>query len=132
MDLTYRLYLDGQISSEGFGKRYGPLEERQAALSTSLPSLQGEIDAMAISHASTATIVSDAQTLYASWEHLNFDEKRTVITTIVERITIGETTVDIDLAYVPAENPLPSPTPNGNPHPSPQTVVKRVRNLDVT
>ena len=130
MDLTYRLYLDGQISSEGFGKRYGPLEERQAALSTSLPSLQGEIDAMAISHASTATVVSDAQTLYASWEHLNFEEKRTVITTIVERITIGETTVDIDLAYVPAETPLPSPTPNGNPLPSPQAVVKRVRNVE--
>lgn len=135
MDKVYRLYIDGTITSEGFGTRYGPLEERQAALSREIPRLQGEIDALVTSHLSATEVVADAQTLYASWDDFTHDERRTIIETVVERITIGQGSVDIDMAYVPvAPAPLARETRKAKGQkrttlapPSPQAVVKRVR-----
>ncbi len=108
MDKTYRLYLDGVISSQGFGERYGPLETRARQLADELPRLQGEADFLAIQHLSSEEIVSEAQDLYGRWDNLSSEEKRAIVETVVERITVGETTVSIDLQYSP---------------PSPQTAV---------
>jgi site-specific DNA recombinase len=140
MDQVYRLYIDGQITPEGFGARYRPLEERHAALSREIPRLQGEIDALAISHLSAAEVIADARTLYARWDNFTPDERRTIVETVVERITIGESSVDIDLAYVPAPPPSSlelaygeeeaDPARTGANAPlSPQAVVKRVHDL---
>lgn len=104
MDKVYQLYITGDLDPAGFGRRNRPLEERFQALALEAPRLQGEIDALKIGHLSVETVVSDAQTLYASWEHLSFEERRTVVETIVERITVGEAEVDIELAYVPVES----------------------------
>lgn len=102
MDQVYELYLDGQITPEGFGERYRPLEDRLAALSDEIPRLQGQIDALVMDLRTTEVVVGEAQTLYSAWETLTFDEKRAVLETIVERITVGDSTVEIDLAYVPS------------------------------
>jgi site-specific DNA recombinase len=114
MDKTYKLYLEERITSEGFGERYRPLEVRQQELSEELPRLQGEADFLAIQHLSSEEIVSEAQDLYGRWDTLLQDEKRGIVENVLERITIGEDSVYIDLFSSPA---------------SPQTVVVGQRNL---
>lgn len=41
MDKLYNLYLADEISREGFGARYHPLEERQKQITDQMPHLQG-------------------------------------------------------------------------------------------
>ena len=108
MDKTYQLYLDGVISSAGFGERYGPLEIRAKQLDEEIPRLQGETDFLAIQSLSSEEIVSEAQDLYGRWDTLALPEKRAIAESVVERITVSADTVAIDLFYSP---------------PSPQTAV---------
>ncbi len=46
MRKTYQLFQADQISAEGFGKIYKPLEQQIASLNAELPRLQGELDAI--------------------------------------------------------------------------------------
>jgi len=101
-DKLYRLYLADDLSSEGFGKRNRPLEERLAQLGEEIPRLQGEIDFMSIQHLSGAEVLTEAQDLYSRWPDLSFDEKRGIVETIVEKITVGKDEVTMDLAYLPS------------------------------
>lgn len=102
MDKTYKLYLDGTISSQGFGQRYGPLEARAKQLGEEIPRMQGETDFLAVQHLSSAEIVSEAQDLYGRWDNLVADEKRGIVESVVNRITVGKDSVVIDLYYSPA------------------------------
>lgn len=113
MDKTYKLYLDGTISSDGFGTRYSPLEARAKQLADEIPRLQGEADFLAIEHLSSEEIVSEAQDLYGRWDTLLPDEKRGIVESVLLRITVGKDSVSIDLCYSP---------------PSPQTAVIGQRN----
>lgn len=101
MDRTYRLYLDSTISSEGFGERYRPLEERVRQLADEIPRLQGEVDFLAIQLLSREEVVAHAQDLYGRWEHLAQEEKRRIIENVVERVTVGKDSLCIDLFYAP-------------------------------
>ncbi|MEX1258155.1 MAG: recombinase family protein [Gemmatimonadota bacterium] len=102
MDKTYRLYLDGTISSQGFGERYQPLENRLAQLGEEIPRVEGEADFLAVQYLSREEIVSEARDLYGRWDSLSPEEKRRIVEDVVERITIGGDTVSIDLLYSPA------------------------------
>lgn len=114
-DKTYKLYLDGVISSQGFGERYGPLEARLKALGDEIPRLQGEADFLAIQHLSSEEIVSQAQDVYGGWENLTPEEKRSIVEGIVEKILIYEDTVAIDLYHSP-DYPLNHGRKATNPH----------------
>ena len=46
MKKVYDLYQSDQISPEGFGKLYRPFESQERELTTELPKLQGEVDAL--------------------------------------------------------------------------------------
>jgi site-specific DNA recombinase len=114
MDQTYRLYIDGNLSSEGFGIRNGPLEARLKQLDDQIPKLNGEIDFLKIQYLSSGQIVSEAKDLYSRWPHLEPAEKRSLIEAITDKIVIGKDEVAIDLSYVP---------------PIPQIVAKEQRNF---
>jgi len=101
MDKTYRLYLGEQITAEGFGERYRPLESRLKQLQEEIPRLQGETDFLAVEHLSSEEIVAEAQDLYGRWNQLKAEEKRSVVEGIVKRITICDDEVSIDLYYAP-------------------------------
>jgi site-specific DNA recombinase len=105
MDKTYRLYLDDEITSEGLGQRYKPLEQRLKQINDQIPELQGEIDFLKIQYASKDEILSEAKDLYSRWKQLSSDEKRTIVESITENIIVGTEDVTINLCY------LPSPTP---------------------
>ncbi|MGA1869178.1 MAG: recombinase family protein [bacterium] len=102
MDKTYQLYIDDQITKEGFGKRYKPLEERQKQLESEIPELQGEIDFLKIQFLSSDQILSEAKDLYGRWPQLVTEEKRKIIECITEKIIIGAEDVTINLCYIPA------------------------------
>ncbi len=114
MDQTYRLYLEGNISGDGFRFRNGPLEERLRQIDDQIPHVQSEIDFLKIQYLSSDQILADAKDLYTRWPHLVAEEKRTLVEAITERITIGKDEVAIDLCYVP---------------PTPQIMTKGQRNL---
>lgn len=101
-DKVYRLYVEGTISSQGFGERYRPLEERLGQLDLELPRLQGEVDFLTIRQLSSGDVLQKAQDLYAGWDDLTFNEKRQIVETIVERVTVGKDGIAFDLNYLPA------------------------------
>lgn len=102
MEKVYRLYMNDVLSPEGFGERYRPLEERVRQLGQEIPRLQGEIDFLTIEHLSSEEVVSQARNLYGRWQELPFEERRAIVETIVERITVRRDEVEIDLAYFPS------------------------------
>lgn len=108
MDKVYRLYIADQISGDGFGRTYRPLEERFKALGDQLPTLQAESDFLRIQSLSRYEIVSEAQDLYGRWADLLPTEKRQIVENVVERLTIGNGEVSIDLAYIPTSSELTS------------------------
>ncbi|HEY6803861.1 MAG TPA: recombinase family protein [Pyrinomonadaceae bacterium] len=102
MDKMMRLYLDGSISSEGFGHEYRPLEEQLSQLDEQVPELQADLDFMTIQCLSRDEIVEEAKDLYTHWHDLEASDKRQVIENTVERIVIGQEDVTIQLSYVPS------------------------------
>jgi site-specific DNA recombinase len=102
MEKVYRLYISDQISIEGFGRQYKPLEERFKQLEAEIPQLQGEVDFLKIQYLSSDEILSEAKDLYSRWLSLSFDEKRQIIEHITEQIVIGTNDVTIQLCYLPS------------------------------
>jgi site-specific DNA recombinase len=102
MDKLYHLYQADEISRDGFGARYRPLEERQKQISDQMPHLQGEIDFLKVQFLSSDEILSEARDIYSRWPDLEQSEKRKIIENILQKIVIGQEDVAISLAYLPS------------------------------
>ena len=104
VERVYQLYLDKQLDSTAFGRFYKPLEQRQKQLEDEEPRLQSEIDVLKVANLSTGEIIDEARSLYGCWKHLSFEEKRRVVESITERITVGKADgeVAITLCYLPS------------------------------
>ena len=120
MKKVYRLYVGDQISADGFGKTYRPVEERQKQLEDEVPRLQAEIDFLKVQYLSRGEILSEARDLYGRWGDLTAGEKRKIVETVTERIEIGKDEVAIHLCYVPSPPDLP---------PSGERLAKRQRDV---
>lgn len=101
MEKVYQLYLADQIDQVGFGRRNDPLRKRQEEIEREAPALQAEIDIMKVSLLSSTEIIQEARDLYSKWPELPLEEKRYIVETITDRITVGEGDVEIELLYVP-------------------------------
>ena len=99
MDRIMRLHLDGEIPKEGFGRHYQPLEERLQQLEQSIPELQGELDFLKIQLYSSDHVITESQNLYAHWTDLESAEKRRIVETITDRLTVGINEISINLNY---------------------------------
>lgn len=119
MEKVYKLYVSDQITGDGFGRTYKPLEERLKALDDQVPKLQAELDFLRIQNLSRDEIVSEAQDLYGRWTDLIPEEKRQIVENVVERITIGKGTVSIDLSYVPSSSEIAAKRQRGHTGSSP-------------
>ncbi len=102
MGKVYRLYVDDNITPDGFGEAYRPLEDRLKEITTTLPALQGELDFMKIQYASRDEIISEFQSLYDRWKSLTPDEKRLLVEHSVERVAVGQDEISIELGYMPS------------------------------
>ncbi len=102
MDKVYKLYIQEKISSDGFGTRYRPLEERLKQLEDKIPEVQAEIDFLKIQYLSSDQIFNQARDLYSQWDELTFEEKRKIVESVTEKIIIGKEDVTIHLCYLPS------------------------------
>jgi len=109
MEKVYDLYMADQMTKDGFGKKYKPLETRLRQVEDQIPEVQAEADFLKIRYLSSDEMLSAARDLYARWPELESQEKRNIVESITEKITVGTDEVVIDLCY------LPSITSNGNP-----------------
>ena len=105
MDELLSMRLSGELSKEIFPIHYKPLEEQYMQLESQLPELEAEVDFLKIQSLSSDTILEEANDLYNGWNKLEFDDKRSVIETITEKITIGKQDITVALAYMPAPKP---------------------------
>lgn len=101
MDKMVQLQLDGELPKTGFRRHYEPLEERFGQIEAQIPEIQGEIDFLRIQHLSTDEVISEAQDLYKGWKTYPYEQKRTIVEIITQKITIGEEDISIDLNYAP-------------------------------
>ena len=101
MDRVMQLYLADQISKDGFGREYRPMEERRKQLEDQIPALQGELDFFRIQHLSRDEVVSESQDLASRWSDLTSDEKRELVENITERITVGTDEIHIEVLHLP-------------------------------
>ncbi|MFA6554608.1 MAG: recombinase family protein [Candidatus Paceibacterota bacterium] len=64
MKQTHRLYLDGEITSKGFGDFYKPAEERLNQLMAELPKLEAEVDFLKVNKLSADDVLHEASSLH--------------------------------------------------------------------
>ncbi|MBI1818676.1 MAG: recombinase family protein [Deltaproteobacteria bacterium] len=105
MDAIMGLYLDDQLSKEGFGRKNKPLEERFKQIEGQIPELQGELDFLKIQHLSRDEILTEARDLYGRWSDLPSEDKRRIVEAIVDKIMVHKDEVEIDLCYLASVTP---------------------------
>jgi len=106
MRKTYQLYQTDHITPEGFGKIYRPLEDQERSLTAELPKLQGEVDALEMHQLAADEVVTEATNLHQRWPKFTQEEKRRIIESITEKITVAKDEIDITLCYVPSSEDL--------------------------
>lgn len=99
------LYTGDQISAEGFGRVYKPLEERLSQLEDEIPRVRAELDFLKIQYLSSDEILNDARNFASRWPELTLEEKRRIVENIVHRIEVKEKSVLIELAFAPSTPP---------------------------
>jgi len=102
MEKVMELYLKGEIKPEGFNRHYQPYDERYKQITKQIPEVQAEIDFLKIQYISGDELVNEAKDLYSRWPNLEPTEKRKIIETITERITVGKDDINIKLSYLPS------------------------------
>ena len=101
MGRTHRLYQEGQITSQGFGQFYKPAEARLNQLTSELPKLEAEVDFLKVNQLSADDILHEASTLYDRWPSMPTAEKRKIAESLIEKIVIGDSQIDITFSYLP-------------------------------
>ncbi len=101
MRKTYDLYLAGQLSVQGFGDLYRPVEERVRQLETELPKLEAEVGGLQAKRPSAQTVMAEAIDLYDRWPRLPLDERRKIAEALCEKIIIGERHINITYSFTP-------------------------------
>jgi site-specific DNA recombinase len=98
MEKVYQLYLAGELSPRGFGDRNRRLEQRAVQLLEEIPRIEGEADHLAVELVSKEEFASRGATFYGRWDTLNPQEKRAIVESVLDRITVGESTIVIDIS----------------------------------
>jgi len=106
MTRTHRLYLDGQITAQGFGEFYKPAEERLNQLRNELPKLEAEVDLLKVNKLSTDDVVHESATLHERWPSMAPDDRRKVVEALIEKIVIGDGAIDITYSCLPTSEEL--------------------------
>jgi hypothetical protein len=106
MHQTHQLYLNKQISGDGFRELYGPAEERLKQLHIELPKLEAEVAHLKVNDVSGEEVLSEAWTLYEQWPKLEREQKQKIAESIVEKIEIGEGEINLTFSYLPSSEEL--------------------------
>jgi site-specific DNA recombinase len=101
MDELVTLRLEGEMGKESFVEQFQPLEKQKAQLENQLLEWEAEIDFLKIQSVSSGAVLQEAKDLYTRWPDMPFEEKRSVVEIITDRITVDKESVSISLSYLP-------------------------------
>ena len=101
MHQTHELYLNKQISGDGFRDLYSPAEERMKQLQTELPKLEADVDFLKVNKLSADDVLHESGSLYENWPSMAQGDKRKIVESLIEKITIGDGEIDITFSHLP-------------------------------
>ena len=101
MTRTHKLYLDGEITAQGFGTFYRPAEERLNQLTSALPKLQAEVDVLRVNNVSGDEVLVEAQGVYGRWPKMTIEQKRPIVQSLIEKVIVGKGEVELSFSYLP-------------------------------
>jgi site-specific DNA recombinase len=101
MHQTHQLYLQKQISGDGFRDLYTPAEERMKQLNAELPKLEAEVDFLKVNKLSAADVLHEADSVQEWWPKILPPEKRQIVDALIEKIVIGNGAIDITYSCLP-------------------------------
>lgn len=105
MEELVNLRISGEIAKTDFSALYKPIEEQVRQLECQIPELEAEVDFLKIQTLSADVIHQEAKALYYRWPELPFEEKRSIVETITNKIVIHPDTINISLSYLPTTHP---------------------------
>jgi len=106
MTRTHRLYVEGQITAQGFGEFYKPAEARLNQLVAELPKLQAEVDFLKVNKLSADDVLHESNSLYERWPTLPTEDKRKIVEALIEKVVIGNGEIDITFSHLPSSEEL--------------------------
>jgi site-specific DNA recombinase len=101
MTKTHRLFIQGQITDQGFGDFYKPAEERLNQLLAELPKLEAEVNFLKVNQLSANDVLHESATLHDRWPSMEVSEKRKIVEAIIEKVVIGQGEIDITYSHLP-------------------------------
>jgi site-specific DNA recombinase len=101
MHQTHQLYLNKQISGDGFRDLYTPTEQRLKQLNTELPKLEAEVDFLKVNKLSAKDVLHESHSLHNRWPKMLMPEKRQNVEALIEKIVIGNGTIHISYSRLP-------------------------------
>jgi site-specific DNA recombinase len=100
----FKLYYAKALTTEDFARLHRPLSERRKQLEGEVPRLQAERDVLRIELLNRDEALVEARDLATRWGELPFEDRRQIVETITERITVGKEDIAISLLYLPLGN----------------------------
>jgi site-specific DNA recombinase len=113
ISLLIDIRLNNEISKEMFQEKHKPMEEQLRQLDTQLAELQSDMDFLKLQLNSSQAVLTDASDLYSQWHTYTLEDKRQIVETITDKITVGKQHIRIKLSYLPEKKPHPT-EPNSN------------------
>jgi site-specific DNA recombinase len=101
MQQIKQLYLQKQISGDGFRDFYTPIEERMNQLNAKLPKLEAEVNWLKAHKLSANDVLYEANTLHDRWPKMPMPDKRKIVEALIEKLVIGNGTIDITYSCLP-------------------------------
>jgi site-specific DNA recombinase len=96
-DELFRLYHQGAVPIDDFGRRHRPLSERRAQLADELPRLEASLDVLRTASVAQEVGLEDARDLSTRWPSMEVEARRQVVETITSRIIVGKEDIEIVL-----------------------------------
>jgi site-specific DNA recombinase len=96
-----KLRLAEELNRDSFMASHQPLEEQVAQLENLLPALEAEIDYLNMEYLSADSVFQNAKDLYCNWPIMSFEQKRSIVESITESITVEKDHIRILLEHLP-------------------------------
>lgn len=105
---AYELFSSEMLTKQQFGMIAEPLQVRLEQIGEESPKIQATIDVLKSDAFSTEVIESETKGLYDTWQDMNFEEKREIVESLLEKIVIAEGRADYHFVYVPSQKSMPN------------------------
>jgi len=106
MRQTHQLYLNQQISGDGFRDLFRPAEERFKQLQAELPKLEADVAFLKVNKLSADDVVRESALLHEKWPSMQSDDRRRIVEALIEKIVIGDGEIDITYSCAPSSEEL--------------------------